>query len=168
MKKHTLPLFFLSTFLCLWVQVAAQNAEEIDLSDVVIVEDVDPAPTETGPTVDETVAVVEIPDEEIEGASIDVEAPVIPEATEPMGETEVVLEIPGQEAQAPGEATMASEETISVDFPDEDVRTILRNVADLFDLNLVIPDTLQGRTSVKLRNITWRQVFEVVLEPLGF
>ena len=83
------------------------------------------------------------------------------------GETEVVLELPGQET-SPGEATMAEEETISVDFPDEDIRTILRNVADLFDLNLVIPDTLQGRTSVKLRNITWRQVFEVVLEPLGF
>jgi len=63
---------------------------------------------------------------------------------------------------------MAAEETISVDFADEDVRTILRNVADLFDLNLVIPDTLQGRTSIKLRNITWRQVFEVVLDPLGF
>ena len=63
---------------------------------------------------------------------------------------------------------MTEEETISVDFPDEEVRTILRNVADLFDLNVVIPDTLQGRTSVKLRNITWRQVFEVALEPLGF
>ena len=63
---------------------------------------------------------------------------------------------------------MAAEETISVDFPDEDVRTVLRSVADLFDLNLVIPDSLQGRTSIKLRNITWDQVFEVVLEPLGY
>ena len=35
-----------------------------------------------------------------------------------------------------------SEETISVDFPDEDVRTVLRSVAELFDLNLVIPDGL--------------------------
>lgn len=122
--------------------------------------------------------VVEIPDAagtsvdidaDAEAASVDVDAPIIPEATgELADETEVVLEIPGQENQAPGEANMTSEETISVDFPDEDVRTILRNVADLFELNLVIPDTLQGRTSVKLRNITWRQVFEVVLDPLGF
>jgi type II secretory pathway component GspD/PulD (secretin) len=59
-------------------------------------------------------------------------------------------------------------DTLSVDFPDEDVRNILRNVADLFELNLVVPDTLQGRTSIKLRDVTWRQIFDVVLNPVGF
>ena len=59
-------------------------------------------------------------------------------------------------------------DTLSVDFPDEEVRTILRNVADLFELNLVIPDTLQGRTSLKLRDVTWRQIFQVVLSPIGY
>lgn len=59
-------------------------------------------------------------------------------------------------------------ETLSVDFPDEDIRNILRNVADLFELNLVIPDTLQGRASVKLRDVAWRQIFQVVLTPVGF
>ncbi len=54
-------------------------------------------------------------------------------------------------------------DTLSVDFPDEEIRNILRNVADLFELNLVIPDTLQGNTSIKLRDVTWRQIFEVVL-----
>ncbi|MGB0408458.1 MAG: type II secretion system protein GspD [Opitutales bacterium] len=147
-------------------QVGAQEPGVIDLSDVVVIDDIGP---NSEPPVSVAGSVVEIPEAEIEGASIDLEPPFIPEATEALpDETEIVLEIPGQEAQAPGEAKMASEETISVDFPDEDVRTILRNVADLFDLNLVIPDSLQGRTSVKLRNITWRQVFEVVLEPFGF
>ena len=115
------------------------------------------------------VAVVDIPDASIEGVALDVEAPEIPEVETSVlpSDSEIVLQLPGQEV-APGAATMAEEETISVDFPDEDVRTILRNVADLFDLNVVIPDTLQGRTSLKLRNITWRQVYEVVLEPLGF
>jgi type IV pilus assembly protein PilQ len=32
----------------------------------------------------------------------------------------------------------------------------------------VIPDTLQGRTSIKLRDVTWRQIFRVVLSPVGF
>lgn len=82
-------------------------------------------------------------------------------------EAEMVLDLPGQGADSGG-VSMDQEETISVDFPDEDVRTILRSVADLYDLNLVIPDSLQGRTSVKLRNITWDQVFEVVLNPLGY
>jgi type IV pilus assembly protein PilQ len=59
-------------------------------------------------------------------------------------------------------------DTLSVDFPDEDIRNILRNVADLFELNIVIPDTLQGRTSLKLRDVTWRQIFKVVLTPVSY
>jgi type IV pilus assembly protein PilQ len=57
---------------------------------------------------------------------------------------------------------------VSVDFPDEDIRNILRNVADLFELNLIIPETLQGKTTIKLRNVTWRQIFEKVLTPIGY
>ncbi|GAB1489233.1 hypothetical protein MASR2M8_16860 [Opitutaceae bacterium] len=60
------------------------------------------------------------------------------------------------------------QDTLSVDFPDEDIRNILRNVADLFELNIVVPDTLQGRTSIKLRDVTWRQIFQVVLSPVGY
>lgn len=59
-------------------------------------------------------------------------------------------------------------DTLSVDFPDEDIRNILRNVADLFELNIVMPDTLVGRTSIKLRDVTWRQIFKVVLAPVGY
>lgn len=65
-------------------------------------------------------------------------------------------------------AAIKSKDTLSVDFPDEEIRTILRNVADLFELNLVIPDTLQGRTSLKLREVTWRQIFQVILSPIGY
>ena len=67
-----------------------------------------------------------------------------------------------------GTGASRTHDTLSVDFPDEDIRTILRNVADLFELNLVIPDTLQGKTSIKLRNVTWRQIFEVILTPVGY
>ncbi len=65
-------------------------------------------------------------------------------------------------------APTKSKDTLSVDFPDEEIRNILRNVAELFDLNLVIPDTLQGKTSVKLHDVTWRQIFSVVLTPVGY
>jgi len=61
-----------------------------------------------------------------------------------------------------------TKDTLSVDFPDEEIRSVLRNVADLFELNLVIPETLQGKTSVKLRDVTWRQIFQVVLSPVGY
>ncbi len=62
----------------------------------------------------------------------------------------------------------AGRDTLSVDFPDEDIRTILRNVADLFELNLVIPEALRGKTTVKLRDVTWRQIFENILQPVGY
>lgn len=61
-----------------------------------------------------------------------------------------------------------NKDTLSVDFPDEDIRAVLRNVADLFELNLVVPETLQGKTSIKLRDVTWRQIFQVVLSPVGY
>jgi len=62
----------------------------------------------------------------------------------------------------------AGRDTLSVDFPDEDIRNILRNVADLFELNIIMPDTLQGKTTIKLRDVTWRQIFESVLQPVGY
>lgn len=167
--------------------LGAQELDEIDLSDVVIIEDAEP---DTNSAVLDQPPAVEIPEvevddvvpeevdadapevdadaPEVENSTLDVEAPIIPEATEALEDTDIILEIPGQEAQAPGEATMATEETISVDFPDEDIRTILRNVADLFELNLVIPDALQGRTSIKLRNVSWRQVYDEVLRQINY
>ncbi|MEY4940514.1 MAG: hypothetical protein RIQ93_2249, partial [Verrucomicrobiota bacterium] len=51
-------------------------------------------------------------------------------------------------------------DTLSVDFPDEDIRNILRNVSDLFELNIIMPDSLQGKTTIKLRDVTWRQIFQ--------
>ncbi|HNC23416.1 MAG TPA: secretin N-terminal domain-containing protein [Opitutaceae bacterium] len=66
------------------------------------------------------------------------------------------------------ESSGAPKETLSVDFPDTDIREIVRNVADLFELNLVIPDSLQGKASIKLRDVTWRQIFEVVLKQVNY
>ncbi|MEI6106665.1 MAG: secretin N-terminal domain-containing protein, partial [Opitutae bacterium] len=73
------------------------------------------------------------------------------------------------EGSAPVAAPVTRDkDTLSVDFPDEDIKTILRNVADLFELNLVVPDTLVGKTSIKLRDVSWRQIFKVVLSPVGY
>ncbi|MEJ1973005.1 MAG: secretin N-terminal domain-containing protein [Lacunisphaera sp.] len=73
-----------------------------------------------------------------------------------------------QGAEPAANSVSRDKDTLSVDFPDEDIKTILRNVADLFELNLVVPDTLAGKTSIKLRDVTWRQIFQVVLSPVGY
>ena len=81
------------------------------------------------------------------------------------------LAVPAAEAApvvAAASPASTAADTLSVDFPDEDIRNILRNVADLFELNIVMPDTLVGRTSIKLRDVTWRQIFKVVLAPVGY
>ena len=75
---------------------------------------------------------------------------------------------PAAPAVAAPAAVNREKDTLSVDFPDEDIKTILRNVADLFELNLVVPDTLVGKTSIKLRDVSWRQIFSVVLAPVNF
>lgn len=72
---------------------------------------------------------------------------------------------------APAEAkplVTKGKDTLTVDFPDTEIREVLRSVADMFELNLVIPEALQGKTSIKLRDVTWRQVYHVVLQPVGY
>ena len=101
------------------------------------------------------------------GADVAVESPDLPE--EPVFEVpsdEVFLDLPG--ANQSGSAVAVDAETISVDFPEEDVRDIIRSVSELYELNVVIPDSLAGSVSIKLRDVTWQQVFEVVLEPLNY
>ncbi|NDV62582.1 hypothetical protein G0Q06_08975 [Puniceicoccales bacterium CK1056] len=95
------------------------------------------------------------------------ELPELPdEPTFEVPEEEVFLDLPGSDSV--GTAVASDAETISVDFPEEDVRDIIRSVAELYELNVVIPDSLAGSVSIKLRDVSWQQVFDVVLEPLNF
>lgn len=77
---------------------------------------------------------------------------------------------PASAAATPTSApvTTRGRDTLSIDFPDQDIRGILRSVADLFELNIIIPETLQGKTSVKLPDVTWRQIFKAVLDPADY
>jgi len=94
------------------------------------------------------------------------ENPPAQPAEQPAAQPADAVQVQGSE---PGAGSLSRDkDTLSVDFPDEDIKTILRNVADLFELNLVVPDTLVGKTSIKLRDVTWRQIFQVVLSPVGY
>ncbi|HLP09196.1 MAG TPA: hypothetical protein VK178_13610 [Opitutaceae bacterium] len=80
-----------------------------------------------------------------------------------------VLRVTAELPPATNPASPADEERISVDFPNEEIVTVLRNVADMYELNLVVPQDLKGkRTSLKLRNVTWRQIFREALAPAGY
>lgn len=75
---------------------------------------------------------------------------------------EVVLDLPGSSR------TVCSD-TFAVDYPDETVHRILSDVAKMEDFRVVIPSELKSaRSSVRLQNASWRDVFDVLLEPLGY
>lgn len=71
-------------------------------------------------------------------------------------------------AEAAPPRAAPARDVLSVDFPEEEIRNILRNVADLFELNIIVPEALKGRTTIKLRDVTWRQIFDSILQPAGF
>lgn len=183
MKKCTQIILLLFAPIIVSAQVEEADPAQIELPDAassLVSQDITSqvnAPPLAASDIDEAADVikttknslVEIPDAAMGDLVVGVDAPAMAEVVtlDLASETEVLLDLPNQ-ATAPGSVVMAEQETISVDFPDEEVRTILRNVADLFDLNLVIPDELQGRTSIKLRNVTWQQVFDVVLKQLNY
>ncbi|HEY4301452.1 MAG TPA: STN domain-containing protein [Candidatus Didemnitutus sp.] len=61
------------------------------------------------------------------------------------------------------------QDTLSLDFPHEGRRSVLRQVADLFELNLVIPNAFpDDKMSIKLRDVTWRRIFETCLIGTGY
>jgi type II secretory pathway component GspD/PulD (secretin) len=96
-----------------------------------------------------------------------VAAPVVEKAAPPAA-PEVVIKDSDAHTAATKSKDATGRDTLSVDFPEEDIRNILRNVADLFELNIIIPEALQGKATIKLRDVTWRQIFTSVLSPVGF
>jgi type II secretory pathway component GspD/PulD (secretin) len=65
-------------------------------------------------------------------------------------------------------ALLQDGETLSIDFPDEEVRAILKQISETFGIRMVIPPTLQGSCSIKVRNVTWRQLLKEVLIPINY
>jgi len=64
--------------------------------------------------------------------------------------------------------TLNKDQPFSLDFPDAKIREVLLKIAELYDLNLKIPDDLLGSTAIKLRDVTWQLAFKVTLYPAGY
>ncbi|HVU17395.1 MAG TPA: hypothetical protein VHD32_10740 [Candidatus Didemnitutus sp.] len=62
-----------------------------------------------------------------------------------------------------------TQDTLSIDIPNETRRSVMRQVADLFELNLVIGnDFPDDKFSIKLRDVSWRRVFEMCTIGTGY
>jgi type IV pilus secretin PilQ/predicted competence protein len=67
----------------------------------------------------------------------------------------------------PPAARPAGEKLISLDFKDADIINLLRILAAESGKNIVAGDDVKGKVSVSLRNVTWEQALDTILETRG-
>ncbi len=60
-----------------------------------------------------------------------------------------------------------SGEKINLEFVDQDVRTIIEVIADRSGVNLIMDKEVDGKTSIKLRDVPWDQALQVLLRSQG-
>lgn len=52
---------------------------------------------------------------------------------------------------------------ISLDLKDAEIQNVLRLLADVSKLNIVAADDVQGKITIKLRNVPWDQALDIIL-----
>ncbi len=70
-------------------------------------------------------------------------------------------------APPPPAARPSGEKLISLDFKDADIINLLRILAAESGKNIVAGDDVKGKVSVSLRNVTWEQALDTILETRG-
>ncbi|MEJ3959979.1 type IV pilus secretin PilQ [Brachymonas sp. G13] len=56
---------------------------------------------------------------------------------------------------------------LSLQFQDIEVRALLQVLADFTGINIVAADSVQGRMSLRLKEVPWEQALEVILQTRG-
>ncbi|MFC1890248.1 type IV pilus secretin PilQ [Thermodesulfobacteriota bacterium] len=59
-------------------------------------------------------------------------------------------------------------ERISLDFKDADIKNILRLIAEVSQLNIVAGDDVQGKVTLRLRDVPWDQALDIILKTNNF
>jgi type IV pilus assembly protein PilQ len=67
----------------------------------------------------------------------------------------------------PASTPVSGEKLISLDFKDADVVNLLRILAAESGRNIVSGDDVKGRVSISLKNVTWEQALDTILEVRG-
>ncbi|MES2217512.1 MAG: type IV pilus secretin PilQ [Pseudomonadota bacterium] len=69
--------------------------------------------------------------------------------------------------QAPAASITSSHGTLSFDFQDIDIRTLLQLIAKNSNLNFIISDTVKGSITLSLKNVTWERALDIILKARG-
>ena len=98
--------------------------------------------------------------------------PILAQATTPAAPVAPARPIVAQATPTPPPPPAASapatgEKLISLDFKDADVVNLLRILAAESGRNIVAGDDVKGRVSISLKNVTWEQALDTILEVRG-
>ena len=98
--------------------------------------------------------------------------PMLAQATTPPAPVAPARPIVAQATPTPPPPPAASapatgEKLISLDFKDADVVNLLRILAAESGRNIVAGDDVKGRVSISLKNVTWEQALDTILEVRG-
>jgi type IV pilus secretin PilQ/predicted competence protein len=90
-------------------------------------------------------------------------APLPPRAApsnESMGETK-------RQGRIPGQPKLYYGQPISLDLKDADINNVFRLLAEVSNLNIVATDDVQGRITLRLYDVPWDQVLDIVLHVMN-
>ncbi|HSE02860.1 MAG TPA: secretin N-terminal domain-containing protein [Methylomirabilota bacterium] len=121
-----------------------------------------PAPVASTPVSKEPPAPVAIP---VLAAATS--APTAPVPTAPARQMIAQATTPSAQAPPPPPTPASGEKLISLDFKDADVVNLLRILAAESGRNIVAGDDVKGRVSISLKNVTWEQALDTILEVRG-
>ena len=69
----------------------------------------------------------------------------------------------GSWAMAGESPSRSRSEVISIQVQDAEIRQVLRLLADKSQLNFVVAEEVQGKLTMRLRNVRWQEALKVVL-----
>lgn len=68
---------------------------------------------------------------------------------------------------SPRLASAATPHRLDLDVKDAELHNVFRLLADVGKVNIVVPDDVKGRLTLKLSQVPWSQALEVVLRSKG-
>ena len=69
--------------------------------------------------------------------------------------------------QAPRGRKVYRGQIVDFDYKDAPMSDLLRSIADIGKVNIVVPDTIDARVTVRLKKVPWDQALEVILASHG-
>ena len=58
-------------------------------------------------------------------------------------------------------------ETVDLDFKDADIHHIMRLLSDVGSVNIVIPDHIRARVTIRMKGVAWNRAMETILQAKG-